>query len=194
MSERTKHLLSLCGVLLSIAGFYLANAASFPLLQGIVAPQYVNAKGAIERLQQEGVLQVGEPGFDVLAGLISEEVASQNPGVDASQIVLERLEVAGGGITFGRASSRNVIRLNMHFRGQPEPLRWDLLQLAAVVEQLWTTRSLRWALFVFWLGVVQTVWPLLLDLRPKGSSAKASRSTSDGGEGVTPTRGSVEGG
>lgn len=149
MSERKKHLLSLLGVLVSIAGFYVSNASAFPVLQRLLAPSYGRAKRAIERIQKDGSLQVGHPDFPGLAAIAESRIASKNPNVPRSAIVLERLEATGGGIAFGAAASRQVVGLKMTLRGQPEPLKWDLLELAEVVEDTWRSQSLRWAAWLF---------------------------------------------
>ncbi|MEO8682955.1 MAG: hypothetical protein ABI665_28165 [Vicinamibacterales bacterium] len=166
MSEKKKHLLSLLGVVLSIVAFCVSNASSLPFLQSLLSPSYVSAKRAIERIQRDGVLQSGQPDFAALSEVVEARIAAQNPLAPRSAIVLERLEATGGGIAFGAAASKQVVGLKVTLRGQAQPLQWDLLELAEVVEETWTSKSFRWAAWLFALGIVQTVWPLWLDLKP----------------------------
>ena len=63
MSTKTTVRLSLFGVILTIAGFYVSNASSFPLVQQILAPSYVRAKAAVERLQRDGSSSAGYQNF-----------------------------------------------------------------------------------------------------------------------------------
>lgn len=166
MSQRSNHLLSVLGVVLTIVGFYVSNASSFPLIQQLIAPSYASAKRGIEHIQKDGFLQVGQPEFPALAEIVESRIAAQNKQVPRSAIVLERLETTGGGIALGPAASRQVVGLKMSLRGQQQPLQWDLLELAGVVEETWMAKSLWWALWMFWLGVVLTVWPLFLKVKP----------------------------
>jgi len=166
LSEK-KRLLSLFGVLLSVMGFYVGKASSFPFLQGLLAPSYSSAKRAIEHIQKERSLQAGQPDFAALADIVESRIASQNPHVSRSAIVLEKLEATGGGMAFGAAASRQIVGLKMTLHGQSQPLQWDLLELADVIEHSWATRSLRWAQWLFWIGVLQTLWPLWLERKPR---------------------------
>ncbi|MCH7539603.1 MAG: hypothetical protein IH999_04275 [Proteobacteria bacterium] len=167
MSAKSKLYLSLLGVFLSIVGFYVSNASSFPLVQQILAPSYVRAKAGIARIQREGAIQWGHPEFPALAEIVETKLAEQNKNIPRSAIVLERLEATGGGITFGRTTSRQVVGLKVILRGQQQPVQWDLLKLTDVVEGIWSSRSLSWATWVFWIGVAQTVWPLFIKTRVK---------------------------
>jgi len=160
MSTKTKVRLSLFGVILSIAGFYVSKASSFPLVQQVLAPSYVRAKAGVERIQREGSIQRGQPEFPPLAEIVETKIAEQNKSVPRSGIVLERLEATGGGIAGGAASSRLVVGLKVFLRGQEQALQWDLLELAEAVDENWRSRNLSWAIWLFWIGVVQMVWPL----------------------------------
>ncbi|MBI2866913.1 MAG: hypothetical protein HYX97_01100 [Chloroflexi bacterium] len=153
------------GAFLSIAGFYVSNASSFPVVQRLMAPSYVAAKKAIARIQQEGSIRAGQPGFSALAEIVENKVAEKNKHVPRSVIVLEKLEAEGGGIRFGVTTSRPFVRLKMIFRNQQQPVQGDLLDLAEAVEESWKSRSLSWAAWVFWIGIVQTVWPLLIETK-----------------------------
>jgi len=165
MREKQKLYLSLLGVILSIAGFYVSNASSFPIVQRLIAPSYVMAKRAIEHIQKEGSTQADQPEFPALARIVEDKIAEQNKQVPRSVIVIERLEATGGGISFGAAASKPVVGLKMFLRGQQQPLQWDLLELTEVVEETWRTRSLSWASWLFWIGIVQTVWPLIIETK-----------------------------
>jgi hypothetical protein len=154
-------------VLLSILGFYIGNASSYPRVQRVLAPSYVQAKAAIESLKRDGFLSPNQAGFQALAILVEGRIADQNKSVPRPAIVLDRLETTGGGIAFGPATSRQTVGLRMNLRGQAEPLQWDLLELSEAVEESWKARSLTWATWLFWSGIVQTVWPLLMDTKPK---------------------------
>jgi hypothetical protein len=154
-------------VALSVIGFYVSNATSYPWIQNLLAPSYVKAKAAIEEVKKAGSIQRGQAHFEALAGVVEDRIAQQNPTVSRSAIVLERLEATGGGIAMGPAVSRQTVGLKMTFRGQQQPLQWDLLELGDVVEEGWKGRSLTWATILFWAGVVQTVWPLFLEAKGK---------------------------
>ena len=60
MSATTKAGLSLFGVILSVADFYVSNASSFPLVQRNLAPSYSETTAAVERLQQVGSIPRAE--------------------------------------------------------------------------------------------------------------------------------------
>lgn len=167
MTEKLKHSLSLFGVVLSIVGFYVSNASSFPVLQRLLSPSYAAAKEGVDLIRRSGSLQAVQPGFAALARLVEEKIALQNPQAPREGIVLERLEATGGGIAFGAAVSKQVVGLKMKLRGQDQPLQWDLVELSDAVEETWKTKSLRWAQWLFWGGVVQTVWPFFLDLKKR---------------------------
>jgi hypothetical protein len=167
MKERTRQFLSLAGILISIVGFYASNASSFPFIQRLFSPSYFNAKQGIETIKKSKILKNGEPGFSALADIIEALISAQNPQAPRSAIVLEKLEAKGGGIAFGVTDSRQIVNLEMILRGQAQPLHWDLVQLTEAVEQQWKEKTLSWALCLFWLGVLQTVWPLLLEAKPK---------------------------
>jgi hypothetical protein len=175
MKERTKHILSLAGVLISIAGFYASNASSFPFVQRLLSPSYFNAMQGLKTIQKEKVIKKGEPGFSALANICEARIAALNPQVPRSDIVLEKLEAKGGGMGLGVSHSKPFVDLEMTFHGQPQPLKWDLLKLTAAVERLWKEVNLSWALWLFWIGVVQTVWPLLLEAKPLKALAKADQ-------------------
>ena len=64
----------------------------------------------------------------------------------------------------------------MFFRGREQVIEWDLLELTEAVDQNWRSRNLSWATWLFWIGVVQTGWPLLLQTRVKNNDpARTSR-------------------
>lgn len=155
----------MAGVVLSVVGFYVRNAASYPAVQAIIAPSYAQSVAGIERIRREGSITSAAPEFPALAEVVEERIASQNPAVPRAAITLDRLEAGGGGLVFGRASSRQIVNLKMLFRGQQKPVEWDLFQLEAAVEARWAQRSLTWAVWLFWLGVVQTIWPNLVPSR-----------------------------
>ncbi len=170
MTQWTKRWLSLLGILLSIAGFYVDKAPSFPSVQRLIAPSYVSARQGIASLQKRSSLQIGEPGFAALANYVENRIAAQNGRVPRARIKLERLEAAGGGIEFGDATSKQTVRLNMFLRGQAKPLEWDLLELSDTVETAWKERSLTWASWLFWVGILQAAWPLFARTKPKASA------------------------
>lgn len=162
MDENTKRWLSVIGLVMSIVGFYVKNAGSFPMIQGFIAPTYVDGKSAVERIRREGSISNEVPEFVALARVVEDWVAARNPLVPRDKIVLQRLEAGGGGIAFGRASSTQTVNLKAYFQGQAEPVSWDLLRLEAELESRWTSASLSWAVWLFWLGVFQSVWPMFI--------------------------------
>lgn len=173
MSQRAKRGLSLLGVALSIIGFYVRNASAFPFVQRLIAPSYASSKVAFDILRRDGSISSSAPGFEALAELVEDRISEQNRQVARSAIILDRLEAVGGGIAFGRSTSRQVVALKMFLHGQKEPLQWDLLELGSVIDDMWEERSLTWAVWLFWIGVVQTVWPFFVET----SVNKAHRAT-----------------
>jgi hypothetical protein len=171
MSQRAKLVLSLFGVALSVVGFYVSNASAFPWIRRIIAPSYVNAKAALDSIRRDGAISAGALGFVALAEIVESRIAEQNRQVARSGIVLERLEAVGGGIAFGQSTSRQVVGLKMFLRGQKEALQWDLLELATAVEAMWEGRSLSWAMWLFWIGVAQTIWPLFVQTADKKTAS-----------------------
>ena len=170
-------LLSLAGIFLSIAGFYVGSASSIPALQAVLDPTYVQAKAGIELLQKNGVLTVDQSGFQALASIVEAEARLKNPNVPAPAIAVVALEVTGGGIAFGKSSSRQIVGLNVRFRGQSQASGWDLLDLQSKIEDRWKSSSLFWASVFFWLGIIQTVWPQFFRFRTK---KKETAKDSDG--------------
>jgi hypothetical protein len=90
ISERTKRYLSLAGVAITVLAFYVSNAASYPLVQRLIAPSYARARVAIDQIKRKESTQAGQPGFDALAGIVERRIADQNPQIPREAIVLER--------------------------------------------------------------------------------------------------------
>lgn len=162
MGNKTKRWLSVAGIAISVIGFYVEKAGHFPLIQGIIAPSYVAGKAALEKLRRDGALSPNDEGFPAVAALVQDWIAPQNPFVPRNMIVVDRLSTSGGGMAFGQSTSTQIVGLQVYFQGQSEPVQWDLLQLEAELDSRWSTTGLRWAVWLFWLGVLQAVWPLFV--------------------------------
>lgn len=154
--------LSLLGVAISVVGFYVSNARDFPVVQGLVAPDYVNAKAGISALQHNEELTPLSLGFEPLAKIIVARVSAMNPTIPTSEIVVERINAGGGGMAFGMGTSQPTVKLQVQLRMAEKVWEWDLLELKQEVERTWKSRSLIWATWLFWIGVVQTTWPLVV--------------------------------
>jgi hypothetical protein len=159
-------------VILSILGFHVDKAQMFPLVERLVYPTYSTAKDGAQHLERQGVLGPDAPEFWAVADVVRDRVAAQNPLMPVNEIVLEKLETTGGGIAFGPSSTRQTVGMKMTFRGQAQPLQWDLVELREVLEEMWRRRSGKLALVLFWGGVIVTVWPLLSELA-RSTKAKA---------------------
>lgn len=167
MSSEAKRWLSVAGIVVSVLGFYIEKARHFPLIQGLIAPSYVDAKVALEKLRLTGTLSSTDEGFSAIEDLVRDWIAPQNPLVPRDKIVVVRLQTSGGGISFGQSTSTQIVNLQVFFQGQKEPVSWDLLKLEAELESRWLATGLSWAVWLFWLGIVQAVWPLFV---PSGGS------------------------
>jgi hypothetical protein len=162
MTDRRKHALTIIGVLLTLAGFYLRNAPSFPSLQRVVAPSYARAQRALKEFGANGSLRTGQPGFDVLAAIFEDMIAAQNPRIPRDAIVLERIQAIGGGIEFGATVTRPVVRANFYFEGQSQPTVGNMLDVQPQVDVMWETRSLWLSSILLWSGILVSLTPVSL--------------------------------
>ena len=164
MNSNLKRLVSLIGMVLSVLGFYVKSAASFPAIQAIMAPQYVAAKRAIERLEQTNEIEEGQPDFWSLASLIEDQGPARYPAIPPSGVRLERMTAAGGGVSLTSTGSSPYGMVMLDFHERLRSVQADLYWVKGRVEALWDARSLSWSLGLFWVGIVLTATPTVMDM------------------------------
>ena len=148
-----KKLVTILGIGLTICGFYMSRARSFPTIERLVAPRYVASKEAIRILEEKGTLSTGDPGFSALEPLVLEQAAKNNPRVVLLSASVTRMELRFRGESRGRIVTENA-PTKVFLSNELESQYIDLVPIEKELEESANNRFLVWSQRILWVGVV----------------------------------------
>ena len=150
---KDRHYVGVVGVLVSVVGWLVLSADHFPLVCRTLAPQYMNARSALERMQAKNhVLKEGDEGFKEVSDII--EILMEREVVPP--IVRIRTLAAGQGPVKSREGMKLVdyMRLEVSFANSAVEV-WEIGGLERAIERRYLTLDVfLWGSVIFGVGMV----------------------------------------
>jgi hypothetical protein len=150
---KDRHYVGIVGVLVSVAGWLVLSADHFPVVCRALAPQYMNARSALERMQsRDHVLNKGDAGFAEIAEVIG--ILMERDLI--LPMVRIRTLAAGQGSVKGREGVKLVdyMRLEVFFENGAVEV-WETGGLETAIRQRYRTLNVfLWGSVIFGVGMV----------------------------------------
>jgi hypothetical protein len=170
-------ILTLAGLLLETLGFLTSNADELPLVERLIARDYVDGRAALERLAAGQALEPGEQGFTVVERIVMghlREVPQNDPNV-VENAELRRLSYSMGHQVIGVGQQKSFLGARLRVGDKTATLEdLDDQVVKDGVEALKERISFGWAPLLFVAGGAMQVVGLLLDMRDKGRTERPS--------------------
>jgi hypothetical protein len=152
MSDKSKRVLTFIGIILSVSGFYVGKAPSFPFVQRLIDSEYISENKAVATLRQNLVLTAQDEGFQSVAKIAEDWIAGMNPKIPRSSFVLERVEVVTSGISLEMSEAKPYTQIRLKFH-DVQPVDTVLDKITSDIESRWQSRTLWLSAVLFWVGV-----------------------------------------
>ena len=150
---KDRHYIGVVGVLVSVVGWLVVSADHFPMVCRTLAPQYMNARSALERMQaRDHVLKQDDVGFKEVAEII--EILMEKGAL--SPMVRIRTLAAGQGPVKSREGMKLVdyMRLELSFANSAVEV-WEIGGLERAIRKRYLTLDLfLWGSVIFSVGMV----------------------------------------
>ena len=150
---KDRHYVGVVGVLVSVVGWLVVSADHFPMVCRTLAPQYMNARSALERMQaRDHVLKQDDVGFKEVAEII--EILMEKGTL--SPMVRIRTLAAGQGPVKSREGMKLVdyMRLELSFANSAVEV-WEIGGLERAIRKRYLTLDLfLWGSVIFSVGMV----------------------------------------
>jgi hypothetical protein len=163
---KDRHYVGIVGVLVSVVGWLVLSADHFPMVCRTLAPQYMNARSALERMQaKDHVLKKGDPGFVELADII--EILMERSVL--SPLVRIRTLAAGQGPVKSREGTKLVdyMRLELSFANSAVEV-WEIGGLERAVQKRYLTLDVfLWGSVIFGVGMVLCLLSVIMKVEQK---------------------------
>jgi len=150
---KDRHYVGVVGVLVSVVGWLVVSADHFPMVCRTLAPQYMNARSALERMQaRDHVLKQDDVGFKEVAEII--EILMEKGAL--SPMVRIRTLAAGQGPVKSREGMKLVdyMRLELSFANSAVEV-WEIGGLETAIRKRYLTLDVfLWGSVIFGVGMV----------------------------------------
>jgi hypothetical protein len=150
---KDRHYVGVVGVLVSVVGWFVLSADHFPMVCKTLAPQYMNARNALERMQVKNhVLKKGDVGFIEISEII--EILMERDVVPP--MVRIRTLAAGQGPVKSREGMKLVdyMRLEVSFANSAVEV-WEIGGLKRAIQKRYLTLDVfLWGSVIFGVGMV----------------------------------------
>lgn len=154
-----KLLLQLLAVAVTIFGFYISKADKIPPVLKVVDKDYLNSINGIKVLYSDkGQLLPADKGFIELSQLIRTKLKPQDK---ARQAVFEKLQRGPGGLGFSKIGAKSFVQLDVYISGS-NPLKYDIQELEKEIKNKSDKKILKLSTIVFWVGVIFSLFLLMV--------------------------------
>jgi hypothetical protein len=158
---KDRHYVGLIGIMVSLVGWLVLSADHFPVVCRTLAPQYMNARSALESMQaKDHVLEKGDVGFSEIAKII--EFLMESGGLPP--LVRFRTLAAGQGPVKSREGMKLVdyMRLEVTFADSTVEV-WEVGGLHRAIQKRYLTLDLfLWGSVIFGVGMVLCLLSILM--------------------------------
>ncbi len=159
MTIKSKYILGIAGLLMTIAGWTASHSDQFPMVQKTILPKYEKATSAYKRLRQKGaILNLKDEGFAEIAILVKESL----PGPIKPEII--RLKSLDLDFALDTTDAKWVERIKLKISfSNSKPVSGIIPKLKERIESRYQKQYLfAWTFIVFWLGIAVSVFALFL--------------------------------
>ena len=150
---KDRHYIGVVGIMVSVAGWLVLSADHFPMVCKTLAPQYTNARSALERMQTKNhVLKKGDVGFAEVAEIIEILIAKDF----LPHVVRIRTLAAGQGPIKSREGMKLVgyMQLEVSFADSAVEV-WEIGGLERAIQKRYRTLDVfLWGSVIFGVGMV----------------------------------------
>ena len=133
--------------------FVASKADEIPIVLSVLAPDYVLAQTGLQTLESRLLLTPKDPGFEVIAHIALEELASNYPDELIESLSVTEISRSTPMITFGRRRAGEVIPLKFQLSNGQAPT-WNLEEVIQEVNSLKSTPLFRASVVVFIAGII----------------------------------------
>jgi len=155
---------------LSTAAFVADKAEEIPLVLSVLAPDYVLAQAGLQTLESRLLLTPKDPGFEVIAHIALEELASHYTDEVIESLSVTEISRSTPMITFGRRRAGEVIPLKFQLSNGQAPT-WNLEEVIQEVNLLKSTPLFRAAAAVFIAGIIIQLVGIAIQFRRPSKEA-----------------------
>ena len=151
--KRSTLTLLIIGLALEAVAFVADKADEIPIVLSVLAPDYVLAQTGLQTLESKMLLTPEDVGFDVIAHIALEELASHYPDELIESLSITEISRSSAVITFNRRRAGEVIPLKFQLSNGQAPT-WNLEEVNQEVNLLKSTPLFRAAAAVFIAGII----------------------------------------
>ncbi|MBC8276905.1 MAG: hypothetical protein H8E46_01630 [FCB group bacterium] len=155
------------GLILEISAFLLDKADFFDFVYFIISPTYLDASSALDKLIKVEEINIADKGFDVISGIIIEDLRKINSEENIKRISIIRMSLGGASMKFSKDKVGEYRPLYFSLsNGQKSEVNYNTIKDR--IQELKNARIIEYSLIIFILGVcLQIIGYLLIN---KGTS------------------------
>ena len=152
MNPKPKYILGIIGILMTIAGWSVANSDRLPVVQKLVSPRYQKAMSAYKALHKKGaILNQHNKGFQEIVALLKEDITGSVEPLISS---LKPLDWGSAAVNTDQGMQwQQYLELEISF-SNAKPISGKIKKLQSRIEARYQKKNLFiWSTGIFWLGI-----------------------------------------
>jgi len=141
------------GILVSVCAFVADKVDHIPAMLKLLAPGYIRAQTAIEKLKTAKTLEPSNAGFAEISKLFFERAARENSPKLLATMSIQKLTRQGAIRTYGELQVNEIVPVEVEL-SNGQKVQWDLKQIKAQATSLKESRLFHFSVGFFVLGLI----------------------------------------